>query len=1294
MDISEIQVAALKQKALEGDLEALRALREGGFFKSLSAAHGFPTSRAQKRLWVSVKRERAGDTYVISLALRLDGSLRQDALRHALETLQARHETLRTRFAERDGELRQFVEETCPLPLTFKDLHAAGNPEAECREFLQEQLLTPFDLDRAPLWRAHLCRLAEAEHVLALFIHHLVADAWSMEILKRELAVAYHSYCEGRPDALPPLAHQYRDYASGRFDRLTAATTAAASRLYWQDKLSAPPPRLQLPTDFPRKGGVQSAGACERVQWEAERVNALKGYAASHGASLFVVLQALVKVLLYRYTGQTDLIVGTPFAGRNHPELEGQVGLFINLLALRDRVEPEGDFAQLLGQSIETAYGAYEHGDYPFDELVEGLSKNGDAGQSPLFDVLVALQNVPAANVSVSELRASEFQLADPHAYYDLTFEFAEQGDGLVLLLTYSTELFEAATVRRMCGHLERLTEAVLTEPGKAIRELPLLTEAERAQFDAWNRTETAYPRRQTVAELFAEQATSTPEAVAVTFDGGQLTYRELEERANRLAQFVNSFFVERGEAARERVVGLCLDRTPELIASMLGVLKAGAAYLPLDAELPAERLRFMLEDARVSLLLTSAGLKERLSSFDAEVVCVDGPEVEGFPHVPPPSEANAESLAYVIYTSGSTGKPKGVCVPHYAINRLVRETNYIRIGPGDCIAQAATAAFDAATFEIWGALLNGATVHLLGREEVLDASLFARRLRERRVNILFLTTALFNRLAQADASMFGSLDYLLFGGEACDPRWVAAVLEGGRPRHLLHVYGPTESTTYATWYEVEEVAGGASTVPIGRPLSNTRLHLLDAHRQAVPIGVRGELYIGGDGLARGYLNRPELTREHFVEVEGFGRLYRTGDLCRFRADGALEFIGRRDEQLKLRGFRIEPGEIESVLSSHPRVLESIVQARATTAGETQLVAYVATGQGGALTAGALRDYAKKRLPGYMVPAHFVCLEKLPLNANGKVDRASLPEPEDLAPDDNYVAPRTPTEEIVAGIWADVLRRERPGVRDDFFALGGHSLMAMQVLSRIRDGFGIELPLHALFEVSELGELAALIEAARRGDEPPPPLVRQEPRADSSLSFAQQRLWFLAQLPSGAGATYSINAAFRLSARPDVAALRAALLQLTERQQSLRMNFRERAGRAVVLLREPYDPLEVRAPRAESDAGRELDASELAAEHASRPFDLERDELLRVTLAEAGGGEWLLLFGLHHIIADGWSLGVLAAELSELYEAALEGREARLAPLPVQYTDYAAWQREWLRGEVLERQISYWREQL
>src|SRR6516225_9492768 len=1236
MNVVELPIDLLKQRARAGDREALQRLRDRGAFPASRLPLACPASWAQQRIWIAAQREQSSQSYVICLARRVAGRLDENALRKAVAALQQRHETLRTRFAERDGTLEQIVDPHESADVTVLDFQGAAEPETACRLRLAEVTREPIDLRTGPLWRVYLCRLSSADHVVGLVVHHIIADAWLLEILQHDLVCLYQQHLHGSP-ILAPLASQYRHFAAWQRAAHTDQELASSQR-YWHEKLADAPACLPLPFDVPPRATDSHAGSTLQRRIDELRLSALRRLAAERGVTLFTILQATVKVLLHRYCHETDIAIGTPVAGRDLPDAEQQIGLFINLLALRDRLDPDAGFDQLLVETARTVEDALAHRKYPFDRLVAEIAGARRGSDAPLFNVLVALQNIAPHAASIADVAVSDFPFGTVFAEYDLAFEFAEHDGELVLTLIYRTARFAAATIERLSRHYERVLEGIVVDPSAAVATLPLLDGQERAALAGLNATGRDYPRERSIAAVFAERAAAHPQARALTWWDGELDYAGLEAQANRLAHHLLAGL---GSFAGQPVIAVYLERSPELVVALLAVLKAGAAYLPLDAQEPAERLGFMLSDAGAALVVSTRGLAGQLPAghpaavlLDEEAAAIAGQAAEA-----PACGSDGESLAYVMYTSGSTGQPKGVCVPQRAVLRLAF-ADYVRVGPGDCIGQAANAAFDALTFEVWGALLNGAAVHVLRREEVLDPARFAEHLRSGRFNKLFLTTALFNRFVQLDPSLFAGLDTLVVGGEAVDAGPVAAVLEHGRPRRLLNGYGPTESTTFATSYEVETVEAGATTIPIGRPLSNTTAHVLDGSGAPVPVGVAGELHLGGDGLALGYLNRPELTAERFIEHPELGRLYRTGDLCRRLADGNLVFLGRVDQQIKLRGFRIEPGEIEACLMR----VQGLRQAVVVVQGEGEhrrLVAYV-TGQE-LPDVELLRQRLRRLLPEPMVPSRIVPLAELPLTANGKLDRARLPEPEEVGPAGTTAA-ATPAEELVASIWCEVLGRESVGREDNFFDLGGHSLLATQLVAAIRGKLWVELPLQVLFANPTLRELAAAIDSHRAGVEAP--IERVDRNSPLPLSFAQERLWFLAQLEPN-NPFYNTPFALRLSGPLWKAALQAAFAALVARHEVLRTAFVNDDGRPrQVVLADLSIPLTEIDLTHLAPAEREAAVLAHAQAEAVRPFDdLGRPPLLRTTLIRLAPDDHVLLLTMHHIVMDGWSLNVVLREV-------------------------------------------------
>ncbi|HEX8272559.1 MAG TPA: amino acid adenylation domain-containing protein, partial [Longimicrobiaceae bacterium] len=1255
----------------------------------------FPLSFAQQRLWFLHQLEPASPLYNMFSPFRLLGPLDAAALGTALGEIVRRHEALRTVFAAEAGEPVQVVSPPGGWKLDVEELcglDEAGR-EAGVRRRMQAEAVRPFDLAAGPLFRARLLRLGAEEHVLLLCVHHVVADGWSMEVIFRELDALYSASLRGERSPLPEPPLQYADFAVWQRERLRGPALEPLLR-FWREQLAGAPAVLELPADRPRPAAQGFRGATLPVALDAALAGRLNAVARGEGGTLFMALLAAFGVLLARYAGAEEVVVGTPIAGRTRRETEGLVGLFVNTLALRIGLSGDPAFTELLGRVRETVLGAHAHQELPFDRLVEELQVERSLSHGPVFQALLSMQGLPRP-FDFGGVRALPIPVDSGTAKFDLSLVLQEEGGGLHGCLEFSTELFEAATVERMRGHLRTLLEGIASDPGRRVSALPLLDAAERGQVvEAWNRTARPYPRGVCIHELFAAQAAVRPDAPALVWGDAELTYAELDARANRLAHHLAGLGV--GPDAR---VGVLLERGVELVVSILAVLKAGGCYVPLDPGYPAERLRMMLDDSSVRVLLSRGDVAFAAEAGAVPVVLLDraADVLAAEPSDPPRSGATAENLAYIVYTSGSTGRPKGVMVAHRHVVQLAVETDYVRFGPGDRVAQASNASFDALTFEAWGALMNGATLVGIPRDVLLSPAAFRETLRRERITTLYQTTALLNQLSREQPDVFDPLREVLFGGQAVDVDSVRRLLRAGGPRRLLHMYGPTETSAWCSYEQVERVDDDAATVPVGRATGNQRIYLLDAALEPVPVGVAGEAYVGGDGVVRGYLDRPELTAARFLPdpfaVEPGTRMYRTGDRLRWRADGRLEFIGRVDEQVKVRGFRIEPGEIEALLSAHPAVREARVIVREDEPGEQRLAAYVV----GEVDAGELRALLRRSLPEYMVPGAYVVLDTLPLTPNGKLDVRALPAPEYAGAGERYAAPRTPVEEVLAGIWAEVLGVERVGTGENFFDLGGHSLLATRVAARAQAALGTEVPLRALFEAPTVAGLAARVdELLRDGAGVAAGPIARVPRDGSPLplSFAQGRLWFIDRLEPGSAA-YNVPFPLRLRGPLDARALAAALTEIVRRHEALRTVFRasDNEPEQVVLPAAPF-PLPTVDLAGLPDDARDAEVRRLAAEDAARPFDLARGPLARAALLRAGADDALLLLGMHHVASDGWSLRVLLRELAALYPAFAAGQPSPLPELPVQYADFAAWQRTRLAGEALEGQLGYWRERL
>jgi amino acid adenylation domain-containing protein len=1034
-----------------------------------------PLSFAQQRLWFIEQLEPGTHAYNSARAARLRGPLDTAVLRRSMGDIVERHEALRTSFTQADGRPVQVIAGTLSLPLPIADL--SGFPEdereAQARHLAEEEIRRPFDLTRAPLLRVRLLRLGPEEHILILTMHHIVSDEWSQGVLFRELAALYEAHLAGNLSPLQPLPIQYADYAVWQREWLQGERLEP-ELAYWRERLQGAPPVLQLPTDRPRPPKQTFRGAKQSLLLPRELGPGLRALSRSEGATLFMTLLAAFQALLARYTGEDDIVVGSPIAGRTRMETEGLIGFFVNTLVLRTDLSGDPTFRELLRRVREVAFGAYDHQDLPFERLVEELQPERSLSHSALLQVMFTLQNAPAPIPRLARLEV-ETELVDRRvAKFDLSLFLRNDVEGLRALLEYHTDLFDAGTIVRLLGHFQTLLEGIVTDPDRRLSELPLLTEAERYQaMVEWNATDADLPRETTVHGLFEAQAARTPDAIAVMFEGEALSYRELDRRANRLARRLQEHGV-----GPEVPVGLCVERSAGMLVGLLAILKAGGAYLPLDPTYPRERLELMLADAAVPVLVTQRELLETLPRGTAAAVCLDAEGGWTAPGsaAPVDSGVTGEQLAYVIYTSGTTGRPKGVQITHRAaVNLLTSLAEIPGLGPRDTMFAVSTLTFDVATLELLLPLIVGARVAIAPRGVTMDGRLLSAALAQAGATVMHATPAIWRLLVESGWS--GAPPFkAMSGGEALPATLAAELL--ARCTEVWDLYGPTETT----------ICSAAAPVRAGVPLwlgnliANTRLYLLDSHLMPVPIGVPGELYIGGTGLARGYLGRPRLTADRFVpdpftQAPG-ARMYRTGDLMRRRPDGGLEFLGRTDHQVKLRGFRIELGEIEAVLTRHPAVHQVAVLAREDRPGDKRLVAYVLPAAGEAPAIGELRDHLRRKLPDYMVPSAFVLLSRFPHTSSGKVDRSALPAP-DHQPHaaSTYVAPRSALERLLAGICTEVLGIERMGANDDFFALGGHSLLATRVIARLEANLGVEVPVRLLFEAPTVAGLAGRIVA-------------------------------------------------------------------------------------------------------------------------------------------------------------------------------------------------------------------------
>jgi amino acid adenylation domain-containing protein len=1080
MDDLSKRIAALspaKRAVLEERLAREHLSKRRTVIPPRPAAGPVPLSFAQERLWFFASLEPESSAYNLARTFRLRGIPNVSALERALGEIVARHEALRTVIADDGDEAVQVVVRGKISVLRVIDLSKGAGGEQGAVRLAQEEISRPFDLRTGPLLRACLLRLAPQDYIFTLTFHHIAFDGWSSAIFHRELSALYSAFCDGKTPDLQALPIQYGDYSLWQRQQLVGEQMESHLR-YWRHHL-ADAPTLELPTDRPRAARPSYRGACHPIALPVDLCAKLRDFNLRENVTPFMSLLAAFEVLLARYSGQCDIVVGTPIANRRFVELENLIGFFVNSLAIRCDLSGEPSFRELVSRVRRTALDAYQHQDLPFEKLVENLNPEREMSRHPLFQVMFAVQNAPRQALALAGLEVSWQGMPVSSTRFDLELYLCTEGDDWSGWFVYSRDLFEQATIEGMVRQYVALLEGMLALPERPVSLVPMMSDREREQILVeWNATRVDYPRDRCIHELFEEQAKRTPQAIAVMFGEEELSYGELDERSGQLARYLRRLGVAAGARS-----AICIEPSVEMVVGLLGILKAGAAYVPIDPNYPQERISFMLADTQAAVLLTRKGLASQFSGSGIRIVCLDGDwetsQATGTGETRESSTAG--DTAYVIFTSGSTGKPKGVCVPHRAVNRLVVNCDYVQLDADDVVAQVSNCCFDAATFEIWGALLNGSRLVGIEQERLLSPKSFSVELARHGVTTLFVTTALFNELVHERPDIFCKVRNVLFGGEECDPGAVRKALESGAPERLLHVYGPTETTTFATWYPIPANQSCAGRIPIGRPIANTEIYLLDSHLHPVPVGMAGEIWVGGEGVASGYLDRPELTAERFVPspfVPG-QRLYRTGDLGRFLPDGNIDFLGRLDNQVKIRGFRIELGEIESVMRQHPCVGAAAAVVRDNSNGGKQLVAYFVSSSSGSTDQAELREFVRKKLPDYMVPSAFVVLDRLPLTPNGKIDQKALPAPTLNQGRAGFVAPRTDTEKTVAEVWSTLLNVEGIGADDNFFQLGGHSLLATRVVSRLRSIFGFDIPLHILFENATVAAIAEFIDSAR-----------------------------------------------------------------------------------------------------------------------------------------------------------------------------------------------------------------------
>ena len=1257
-----------------------------------------PLSFAQERLWFLEQLEPESSVYNICRASRLLGNLNTSALEASLNEIISRHETLRTAFRLVDGRPVQVVQPIQNISIEYVDLRAFPDNErdAEIQRRIKADLDCPFDLSTGLLLRSTLLRAGHQEHVLILMTHHAASDAWSMGILTRELWTLYQAYSNGNPSQLEPLPVQYSDYAVWQRDWLQGEVLKAQLS-YWKEHLKNLP-FLNLPTDRPRKPRQSFHGARLTIALRDELTSALNEMCHRHAVTPFMTLLATLQVVLYRYTGQEDFAIGSPIANRRRPEVEGLIGFFVNTLVLRANFFGISSFKDLLLQTKGACLGADANQDLPFEKLVQELQPERDQSRNPLFQVMFVLQNATSPFSGIPGLRFEPMEGAATRSPFDLSLFLREREGKYIGYIEYSSDLFNCDRIERMAGHFQTLLEAIVADPDQPIATLPILTEAERHRLlIEWNDTAADYPKDKCIHELFEAQVERTPDAIALEFEGKEITYRELNRQANQLAHYLSSLGLR-----PERLVGIYVERSIEMVVGLLGILKAGGAYVPLDPRYPRERVKFMIDDSGISTLLTQKVFLSSVACGGMLTIVLDDlqPYCRGNKESPQ-NCASSDSHAYVIYTSGSTGIPKGVIGTHRAaVNRLAWMWERFPFESHEKCCVKTSLSFVDSIWEIFGPLLKGVRMTLIPDDAVKDIPRFVQILAHTKITRIVLVPSLLQSILDTVPNIQSKLPALKIwssSGESLSKELAEQFRTSLPDRTLLNLYGSSEVAADVTFYDCSERRSGSKML-IGRPINNTQTYILDSALQPQPIGVTGELFIGGAGLARGYLNRPELTKDKFIgnlfSNNTSSRLYRTGDVACYRPDGNIDLLGRLDSQVKVRGYRIELGEIESVIVQHPGIRACAVTVHNNDRIRSgQIVAYIVAD----CPIAEARRFVASKLPEYMVPSQFVILERLPLTSNGKVDRKALPLPNPVTwPTDSLVEARTDIEQLIAQVWREMLKLDHFRIDDNFFELGGHSLLAAQIVTKLRLALAKQIPVRILFEAPTIAQLAKALESIVLGTDEPdlPPIMPVSHVGYLPISLSQEPFYQIDQLIGGAS-FFNMPYAYRLSGPLNVSALERAIQEIVRRHASLRTVFSEMNERPAqsILEMQKIRLRQISLAHLSSDL-REKTLKKLSRMDARQRFKLRTGPVLRVKLIRLEDKEHVLLVTMHHIITDQWSMGIFRSELGILYGAYSRGLLSPLPELSLQFVDFVVWEKRLLKQGLLQQQISYWQEQL
>jgi len=1246
-----------------------------------------PLSFAQRRLWFLEQLDPESAANNISFTVRLRGELHEMALLQSLREIVRRHEILRTRFSRKEGRPVQIISDDLRLDLEIIDLTGLskeGNTATTSR-LIEKEARRPFDLTTGRLLRLKLLRSTQTDQILLLTMHHIISDGWSMTVMVKEVTHLYEAFISGAPSQLEELPIQYADFAIRQQEWLSGEILGRGVA-YWKDRLKNAPVS-QLPTNRPRSAISTRRGRSRPIHLSNELVEKLKTLGRREGTTLFMTLLAALQTLVHRYSGEDDVVVATPIANRNHPEIEGLIGFFVNMLVLRADLSGAPGFLEVCARVRDLTLEAYAHQDVPFEKLVEELKPDRASSPQPMYQIVLALNNGPQTELSLHNLTVETTVNEIGSGAVDLAITLFEVEQGIKGWIEYNAGLFEQGTISRFIEHYGNLLTSIVENPDLPIGALDLLSEAEKLLLsEEWNGNRTEDDSH-SITQLFELQVSLRPEAIAVAADSHHCTYAQLNARANTLAAELSSRSI-----GVEQLVAVCAERSIEMIIGLVAILKTGAAYVPMDPHYPEQRLSYMLLETGAQFLLTKSHLAGSMPESEARMLCLDSEHWQAYKadRVPPSLNIQPQNLAYIIYTSGSSGRPKGVQLTHVGLENLCRwHQRAFDVTPSDRATHLASASFDASVWEIWPYITAGAVIYLVDDETRSSPERLQRRLIEAGITIAFLPTPLAESMLDLHWPPDIALRTILTGGDTLH--------KYNRPAHpfaLINNYGPTENTVVTTSVSVgsEQIEGKKPS--IGRPIDNVQVYLLDHHLNLTPVGVAGELYIAGEGTARGYVKQSDLTAERFqphpFSREPGARIYRTGDLARYDASSQLEFLGRADHQIKVRGYRIEIEEIETVLSGHEGVRQVAVDVIDGPRGKF-LVAYVSADP--TVSRSDLAGYLRRRLPEFMAPTSYLLLESLPVRASGKIDRAALKQYRKADAGEQALRPENLIEELLGEIWKTILCVEEVRMDDNFFELGGHSLLATELTSQVREVFGVELEVRTVFEEPTVARLAEHLRnrnSTRISLPPIKPVLRHN---NLPLSFAQHRLWFLDQLEQTVA--YHIAGGMKVRGALEIDALERTLNEIERRHESLRTTLVATDGQPMQVVNKPQGiRIELTDINDEPPEKKEEIARTLSQQEAQRRFDLAEGPLLRVKLLKLSDDEHILLLTMHHIIGDGWSLGVLCKEIEAIYNSFVVGRDCPLEELSLQYADYACWQREWLRGPVLEAQLEYWRDTL